>query len=67
MVLDRLEKVKILDSLDRHPPDWVGYFPGHPNTNARAPDIMAYLQTHYQRNDLLHWAQGDVWLLKRNE
>jgi hypothetical protein len=58
--------IKILNTLAEQPPDWVIYFPGHQDIEARAPDILAYLHDHYQRVASFQWAQGEAWLLKRN-
>jgi hypothetical protein len=60
-------RIKILDSLSGNPPDWVIYFPSHPDIEARAPDIVDYIQAHYQRANILQWSHGELWLLKRIE
>jgi len=58
-------KSKILLTLQADPPRWIVYFPGRWDIEARAPEIMGYMQDNYQRDTKLHWAQGEAGLLKR--
>jgi hypothetical protein len=56
---------RILSSLDADPPAWVAFFPGRWDAENRAPEIVKYLQDHYQRKTSFQWAQGEVWLFRR--
>ncbi len=56
---------RILSTLDADPPEWIVYFPGRWDAENSAPEIMTYLQDHYQQETTFQWAQGKVWLLGR--
>jgi hypothetical protein len=56
---------RIILTLDVDPPEWIAYFPGRWNAENRAPEIIEYLQDHYQRETSFQWARGEVWLLRR--
>jgi len=58
-------KSRIVLTLQEHPPKFIVYFPGRWDIENRAPEVNAYIQDNYQRDAKLHWAQGEVWLLKR--
>jgi hypothetical protein len=58
-------QARILLSLQAHPPEWVVYRPGRWNIEQYAPDIVGYLQAHYQREASFQWTQGEAWLLRR--
>jgi hypothetical protein len=55
----------VLQMLEQQPPQWIIHSPGRWEIELHAPDIMAFMSSHYQRTAQLHWAQGEVWLLKR--
>ena len=63
-MLDRVKR-QVLTTLQVHAPAWIVYFPGRDEIEKRAPEIIAYMQGHYQRDVPLHWAQGEGWLYKR--
>jgi hypothetical protein len=58
-------KGRIVLALEDHPPKWVIHFPGSWGIEDRAPEVMNYIQNHYQRVTELTWPQGKVWLLER--
>jgi hypothetical protein len=58
-------KERILSDLAKSPPEWIIYFPGRWETANNVRLVYDYLQSHYQKQATLPWAQGDVWLMKK--
>lgn len=56
---------RIISTLDTDPPEWIVFSPGRWDAENRAPEIMKYLEDHYQRETSFPWAQGEVWLFER--
>jgi hypothetical protein len=61
---DRI-KERILLTLRDDPPEWVVYHPGRWEVERTAPEIVRYLQQHYQEEAELGWAGGTALLLRR--
>jgi hypothetical protein len=55
---------QVIASLAVNPPKWIAYFPNRWNAGHNAPDIMQYLQDHYQGTNFKS-AVGDMQLLRR--
>jgi hypothetical protein len=56
---------RIVRALQERPPQWIVHFAGRWNIEDLAPEVIAYIQDNYEPDVELHWAQGEVWLLKR--
>jgi len=63
-MLDML-KPKIIQTLEQASPEWVVYFPGRWGIEQHGQEIVTYVQSKYQLETKLSWAEGEVWLLQR--
>jgi len=63
-MLDML-KPKIIQTLEQASPEWVVYFPGRWGIEQHGQEIVTYVQSKYQLETQLSWAEGEVWLLQR--
>jgi hypothetical protein len=57
-------KRKILVTLRREPPEWIVYLPGRWKIEQFAPEIVSFLQTHYQREAKLNRGRSGILLLR---
>lgn len=58
-------KYQILTAFQQSPAEWVVYFPGRWEVEKYAPEIVQYLQTHYQVHKELTLQNAPVLLLRR--
>lgn len=62
-----IEKVKpqVVSTLEDASPDWIVYFPGRWGIEQHGQELLNYVRNHYQLKAKLNWAEGEVWLLKK--
>ena len=56
---------RILSDLEVSQPEWVIYFPKRWQAETFAQTVYDYIETHYQKQTVLSWAQGEAWLMKK--
>ena len=58
-------KPRIVRTLEETSPKWVIYFPGRWGIEQHGQELLTYVQSNYQLEAKMSWAEGEVWLLKR--